>query len=108
MFLLSWCYSREAGKMADTVQQSGNDEAPMHVMRGDILLRLQAKAAVAGSEYQQALAQHANDPAVLGRLWGAAPRAGRIRAARQHAPGAAQNGPPCPGSKPTTRKKPTQ
>ena len=71
--------------MADTVQQSGNDEAPMHLMRGDILLRLQAKAAVAVSEYQQALAQHANDPAVLERLAEAQLGAGQIEAARQNA-----------------------
>jgi tetratricopeptide (TPR) repeat protein len=85
MLLLSWCYSREAGKTADQVQQSAKDEAPVHVMRGDILLRLQAKAAVAVSEYQQALAQDANDPAVLERLAEAQLGAGQVDAARQTA-----------------------
>ena len=85
MLLLSWCYSREAGKTADQVQQSAKDEAPVHVMRGDILLRLQAKAAMAVSEYQQALAQDANDPAVLERLAEAQLGAGQIDAARQSA-----------------------
>ncbi|HWF06225.1 MAG TPA: tetratricopeptide repeat protein, partial [Candidatus Angelobacter sp.] len=85
MFLLSWCYSREAGKTADEVQQSAKDEAPVHVMRGDILLRLQAKAAMAVSEYQQALAQDANDPAVLERLAEAQLGAGQTDAARQTA-----------------------
>ena len=48
--LLSWCYSQEAGRTAEKVQQSGGDEAPAALMRGDILLRLQAKAerAIAG------------------------------------------------------------
>jgi tetratricopeptide (TPR) repeat protein len=85
MLLLSWCYSREAGKTAEQVQQSANDEAPVHVMRGDILLRLQAKAAMAASEYQQALAKNANDPAVLARLAEAQLGAGQIDAARQAA-----------------------
>jgi tetratricopeptide (TPR) repeat protein len=85
MLLLSWCYSREAGKTADQVQQSGSDEGPVHVMRGDILLRLQAKAAMAVSEYQRALAQDANDPAVLERLAEAQLAAGQVDAARQTA-----------------------
>lgn len=85
MLLLSWCYSREAGKTADQVQQSANGEAPVHVMRGDILLRLQAKAAMAVSEYQQALAQDANDPAVLERLAEAQLGAGQADAARDTA-----------------------
>lgn len=85
MFLLSWCYSREAGKVADQVEQSAKDEAPVHVMRGDILLRLQAKAAMAVSEYQQALANDANDPAVLERLAEAQLGAGQTDAARQTA-----------------------
>ncbi|HEY4053774.1 MAG TPA: tetratricopeptide repeat protein [Terriglobales bacterium] len=85
MFWLSWCYSREAGKTADEVQQSAKDEAPAHVMRGDILLRLQTKAAMAVSEYQQALSQDANDPAVLERLAEAQLGAGQTDAARQTA-----------------------
>ena len=90
MFLLSWCYSREAGQTAEQVRQSAKDEAPLHVMRGDILLRLQAKAAMAVSEYQQALAEDANDPAVLERLAEAQLGAGQIDAARQSAQAAIQ------------------
>jgi tetratricopeptide (TPR) repeat protein len=85
MFLLSWCYSREAGRTAQTVQQSGGDDAPLHVMRGDILLRLQAKAELAVSEYQLALAKNPNDPAVLERLADAQFGSGKIDAARQNA-----------------------
>jgi len=68
MFLLSWCYSREAGRTAEKVQQSGGDEAPLHIMRGDILLRLQAKAERAVSEYQLALAKDPNDPGTWGKV----------------------------------------
>jgi tetratricopeptide (TPR) repeat protein len=85
MFLLSWCYSREAGKIAEQVRHSANDGAPLHVMGGDILLRLQAKPAMAISEYQQALAEDANDPAILERLAEAQLGAGQVDAARQTA-----------------------
>jgi tetratricopeptide (TPR) repeat protein len=85
MFLLSWCYSREAGRTADKVSQSGSDEAPLYVMRGDILLRLQAKAELAASEYQSALALDPHDPAVLERLADAQLGAGKVDAARQSA-----------------------
>jgi tetratricopeptide (TPR) repeat protein len=85
MFLLSWCYSRQAGGTAEQVQQSGSDEASLHIMRGDILLRLQAKAEPAVSEYQLALARDPNDPAVLERLAEAQFGAGKIEAARQNA-----------------------
>jgi tetratricopeptide (TPR) repeat protein len=85
MFLLSWCYSREAGRTAEKVQQSGGDEAPLHIMRGDILLRLQAKAERAVSEYQLALAKDPNDPLVLERLADAEFGTGRIEVSRQNA-----------------------
>ncbi len=85
MFLLSWCYSREAGGAAEKVEQSGSDDAPLHMMRGDILLRLQAKAELAVSEYQLALAKNPDDPAVLERLADAQFGAGKIDAARQNA-----------------------
>jgi predicted Zn-dependent protease len=85
MFLLSWCYSRQAGGAAEQVQQSGSDEAALHIMRGDILLRLEAKAEPAVSEYQLALARDPNDPAVLERLADAQFGTGKIEAARQNA-----------------------
>jgi tetratricopeptide (TPR) repeat protein len=85
MFLLSWCYSRQAGGAAEQVQQSGSDEAALHIMRGDILLRLEAKAEPAVSEYQLALARDPNDPAVLERLADAQFGTGNIEAARQNA-----------------------
>jgi tetratricopeptide (TPR) repeat protein len=85
MFLLSWCYSREAGRTAQTVAQSGSDEAPLNMMRGDVLLRLQAKPELALSEYQLALAKDPHDPAVLERLADAQFGAGIIDGARQSA-----------------------
>ena len=86
MFLLTWCYSRQAGRTAEQVQESsGGDDAPLHVMRGDILLRLQAKADMAIAEYQQALTSPPNDPSVLERIADAQFGAGQVDAARQSA-----------------------
>jgi len=85
MFLLSWCYSREAGRIAEQVQQSASDDAPVHVMRGDILLRLQRKAEMAATEYQMALARTPNDPAVLERLAEAQFGSGKPEASRETA-----------------------
>jgi tetratricopeptide (TPR) repeat protein len=90
MFLLSWCYSQEAGRTAEKVQESGSDEAPLHMMRGDVLLRLQAKPELAVAEYQLALSKAPSDPAVLERLADAHFGAGNIDAARQNAQAALQ------------------
>ena len=90
MFLLSSCYSQEAGRIADQVQQSGGDEAPLHIMRGDILLRLQAKADLAESEYHAALTRDPGDPALLERLADAQFGSGKIDAARGNAEAALQ------------------
>jgi tetratricopeptide (TPR) repeat protein len=104
MFLLSWCYSREAGRTADKVQQSGSDDTSLHLMRGDILLRLQAKAELAIAEYQLALVRHPNDPAVLERLSDAEFGAGQIEAARQNAQAALKIDPQRPAAKRTIAK----
>jgi tetratricopeptide (TPR) repeat protein len=85
MFQLSWCYSQEAGRIAERVQQSSENEASVHMMRGDILLRLQAKPELALEEYQQAIAADAHDPSVLERLAEAQFGAGKIDAARSTA-----------------------
>jgi tetratricopeptide (TPR) repeat protein len=104
MFLLSWCYSREAGRTAERVQQSASDEAPLHVMRGDILLRLQAKAEMAAAEYQLALARAPNDPAVLERLAEAQFGSGKTEAARETAQAALKIDPLRLGAKRTLAK----
>jgi len=68
MFLLSWCYAQRASAVAQRLQQTGEDEAQIHIMRGDILLRLQANGSGALSEYQAALNKRGNDPEILQRL----------------------------------------
>jgi len=84
-FKLSWCYSQEAGRTSEKVQQSADNEASVHILRGDILLRLQAKAERAVSEYQQALAHDGNDPAILERLAEAQFGSGATEEARANA-----------------------
>lgn len=85
MFLLSWCYARQANAVAERVQQSGEDEARIHMMRGDVLLRLQANSRGAITEYRAGLANHNNDPAILQRLAEAQLAAGQVDAARESA-----------------------
>jgi tetratricopeptide (TPR) repeat protein len=104
MFLLSWCYSQEAGHTAEKIQQNGGDDAPLHLMRGDILLRLQAKPDLALSEYQRALAKGPNDPAVLERLANAQFGSGKIEAAQQSAKAALKIDPRRLGAKRTVAK----
>jgi len=84
MFLLSWCYSREAGRTADQVQHSVSDDASVHVMRGDVLLRLQSKPDMAAAEYQLALNKAPNDPGIFERLAEAQFGAGKYDAAREN------------------------
>jgi Flp pilus assembly protein TadD len=104
LFLLSWCYSRQAGHAAEEVQQSANDDAPLHVMRGDVLLRLQAKPELAVSEYRQALVLEPNDPSVLERLAEAQFGAGKIEDARANAQAALKVDPQRLGAKRTLAK----
>lgn len=85
MFQLTWCYSQQAGRIARQVQQSSENAASVHTMRGDILLRLQGKPELAMDEYQQALTQNAHDPSLLDRLAEAQLGAGKIDDARSNA-----------------------
>lgn len=85
MYLLSWCYSREAGGVADGVQRSAENEVPMHVMRGDIFLRLQGKPDLALAEYRSAAAKDSGDPALLERLAEAEFGSGQVDSARTDA-----------------------
>ncbi|MGA8151873.1 MAG: tetratricopeptide repeat protein [Terriglobales bacterium] len=85
MFLLSWCYSREAGEVAEHAQQSTDAEAILHMMRGDILLRLQGNPQAAYAEYEAAAAHRPNDPALLERLAEAQLGTGQVAAAGENA-----------------------
>jgi len=81
MFLLSMCYAREAGSVAEQVQQSGGEDALVHMMRGDILLRLQANSEGAIAEYSAALRTRDKDASVWDRLAEAQLGAGQVDAA---------------------------
>lgn len=83
LYLLSWCYSQVAGRVANGVRDAG--DASVHLMRGDILLRLQANATAAIAEYELARKAHGDDPAVLERLADAQFGAGRLDLAREAA-----------------------
>lgn len=104
LFQLSLCYSEEAGRTAQKVQESAEYAASLHVMRGDILLRLQAKPDLASEEYQQALAHNPNDPGVLDRLAEAQFAAGKTNAARATAEAALKIDPQREGAKRTLAK----
>lgn len=103
-FQLSRCYSQQAGRAAEQVQESAANQNSLHIMRGDIFLRLQAKPELAMAEYQQALKGEANDPAVLERLAEAQFGAGKSDAARVTAENALKIDPQRIGAKRTLAK----
>jgi tetratricopeptide (TPR) repeat protein len=102
LFQLSRCYSQQAGRIAHQVQQSA--EAPLHTMRGDILLRLQAKPELAVAEYLQALTLDPKDPAILERLAEAQFGAGKTEDAQSSAQAALKIDPQRTGAKRTLAK----
>jgi tetratricopeptide (TPR) repeat protein len=101
LFQLSRCYSRQAGRAAEQVQQSAENQTALHVMRGDIFLRLQAKPEAAISEYEQALRENVNDPSLIERLAEAQFGAGKGDAARASAESALKIDPRQMGAKRT-------
>ncbi len=82
---LSICYALEAGMAAERLQANSKDEAAVHRLRGDILLRIKTDAAAAQEEYRQAIALQPRDPALLARLADAQASAGDSDGARQSA-----------------------
>ncbi|HZQ93954.1 MAG TPA: tetratricopeptide repeat protein [Candidatus Sulfotelmatobacter sp.] len=104
LFELSRCYSEQAGRAAEQVQQSGENQASVHTMRGDIFLRLQAKPDLAMAEYERALTMAANDPALLERLAEAQFGAGKADPARASAQAALKIDPQRAGAKRTLAK----
>lgn len=85
MFLLSVCYARQAGEVASRLQQSGGEEALLHMIRGDILLRLRADGPAAVAEYQAALAAGDKSSSLWARLAEAQLAANQPDTARQSA-----------------------
>lgn len=67
-FLLSWCYANEAGRVVARLRRTGEGEAVAHMVRGDVLLRMQGNSAAAIDEYKLALATESNNPKLLERL----------------------------------------
>jgi predicted Zn-dependent protease len=85
-FLLSWCYAREAGRVTrDLQQQEGESGALVHMLRGDVLLRMQANSVGAVKEYNAALGAHPNDPEILERLAEAQYESGQLAEATANA-----------------------
>ena len=89
-FLLSWCYSEEAGKVDEQIRQSGGNLAVAHLIRGDVLFRMQGDTTGAIGEYQAALANRRNDPKVLERLAEAQVAEGDLAEAASNAEAALQ------------------
>jgi tetratricopeptide (TPR) repeat protein len=85
-FLLSWCYAQEAGRVTrDLQQQEGGSAALVHMVRGDVLLRMQANSSGAVREYNAALSAHPNDPEILERLAEAQYESGQLAGATANA-----------------------
>ncbi len=84
-YKLSICYAVEAGRAAERLQANAQDDAALHRLRGDVLLRLKTDAAAAEDEYRKAIALRPGDPALLERLAEAQLTAGDTEGARQSA-----------------------
>lgn len=84
-YKLSICYALQAGIAAEHLQANSKDEAAVHRLRGDILLRIKTDATAAQGEYRAAIAAQPGDPALLARLAEAQASAGDPEGARQSA-----------------------
>jgi tetratricopeptide (TPR) repeat protein len=82
---LSICYALEAGKADQRLQATSKDEAALHRLRGDVLLRVKTDAQAAGEEYRKGIALRPGDPALLARLGEAQLAAGDTEGAKQSA-----------------------
>ena len=103
LYSLSICYSNVAGDAASRAEGSQDDEM-MHVLRGDIFLRLRADSHAALTEYQFALAKQPNDPSILERVAEAQLAAAQNDAARQSAEAALRIDPERASAKRTLAK----
>ncbi len=83
-FRLQLCYA-EAGERVLARLKTSGDEAALHQLKGDMLLRLQNDPAAAQLEFAQALSSRPRDPHLLARLADAYRRLGEEAEARQAA-----------------------
>ncbi|MDE3201083.1 MAG: tetratricopeptide repeat protein [Acidobacteriota bacterium] len=84
-YRLSVCYAVEAGKVETQLDKIAKDGAAIHLLRGDVLLRLNGDAMAAQGEYKQAIALRPGDPSLMERLASAQLIAGDMDAAKQSA-----------------------
>lgn len=84
-YKLSICYALQAGTAAERLQANSKDEAAVHRLRGDILLRIKTDPTAAQEEYRKAIALQQHDPALLARLAEAQASAGDTGGAKQSA-----------------------
>ena len=84
-YRLSICYALQAGVAAERLRASSKDEAALHRLRGDVLLRIKTDAGAAEKEYREAIALRPGDPALLARLAEAQMAAGDAEGAKQSA-----------------------
>lgn len=84
-YQLSVCYALAAGKAAGELQSGSEDQAALHRVRGDAMLRLKEDAKAAEGEYRKAIALQPGDPALLERLAEAEFMEGNTDGARQSA-----------------------
>jgi Flp pilus assembly protein TadD len=82
---LSVCYAIEADGAAARLNADSQDQAALHQLRGDVLLRLSNDAAGAQAEYKHAIALRGRDPALYERMAEAQMSAGDPEGARQSA-----------------------
>jgi len=82
---LSLCYALAANQAAAQLNTGAKDQAALHRLRGDVLLRLSNDTTNALAEYNQAIAVRPNDPALYERVAEAQMSAGDADAARQSA-----------------------
>jgi predicted Zn-dependent protease len=84
-YRLSICYAQAAGGAAARLQATSKDEAALHRLLGDVLLRIKTDASAAEEEYRKAIALRPGDPALLARLAEAQMSGGDVEGAKQSA-----------------------
>lgn len=84
-YLLCLSYAQRTGETVRLLQSQSGDQATVHLVRGDVMLRMQNNGKAAIGEYTAALGSSGNDPALLERLAEAQLQDGQMDAAVQSA-----------------------